>query len=398
MPTTVILKKGRAKPFFYHHPWVFSGAIHRIDGDDPDGSIVEVRADNGDFIGKGYINRQSQIVVRLLTWREDEEVDDGFWRQRIQDAVKLRQEGLRIHESSNAYRLVNSEGDGLPGIIVDKYDRCLVVQFLTLGAIQHKELVCDVLADTCPDASLYERSESVLAEAEGVQSRSGVLRGDEPPDLVEICENGLRFLVDVKRGQKTGTYLDQRENRLSLSRFTRGKRVLDCFCYNGGFAVYAVAKGGAESVTCIDASEHAMQLALRNAALNGVPFFGGITKKADVALRELKSKGDRFDVVVLDPPKFVRSRHGLNRGRRACRETNLLAMQVLEPSGLLFTSSCSQHMDDVTFERTVNEAAVDAGKTLRILHRAGQPPDHPVAAACPETRYLKAYLCYVQDA
>ncbi len=398
MLTTVILKKGRAKPFFYHHPWVFSGAVREIRGDEPDGGIVEVRSEEGDFIAKGYLNRRSQIVVRLLTWREDEAIDDAFWRARIEQAVALREQSLRMAETTNAYRLVNSEGDGLPGLVVDRYGDFLVVRFLALGVHARKERLLDLLTAASPAAGVYERSDGPFAETEGVAPHVGPARGEEPPDLVQIEENGVTFFVDVKRGQKTGAYLDQRENRLWFSRYTRGLRVLDCYTYNGGFGVYAAKLGGAASVTCVDASERAIALARKNAEANGLDNLEFLASRADDALRKFKAAGERFDAIALDPPKFVRSKHGLNKGRKAYRESNLLAMQLLSPEGLLLSCSCSQHMDEETFERTLNEAAVEAGKRLCVLGRAGQPADHAIAAACPESRYLKVYLCHVRDA
>lgn len=398
MDTHVIVKDRRAQPFLFHHPWVFSGAIDGIEGDAADGSIVCVRTRSGEFIGRGYINRQSQITVRLLTWREDEHIDDEFWRKRIQAAVQLRREVLRVHESSNAYRLVNSEGDGTSGLVVDQYDRCLVVQFLTLGTIQRKELIRDLLVDICAPASIYERGELTPAKQEGVTSQSGLLWGEEVPDLVEVRENGLRFFVDVKHGQKTGTYLDQRDNHRLLSAHAQGKRVLDCFTYNGGFAIHAAALGKADRVLAIDASERALELAQKNAEANQVDNVEWRAARADKAMRELREAGERFDVVVLDPPKFARSRGGIKNAHREYQQTNLVAMQLLAPAGLLLTCSCSQFVDDDTFGRILNEAGVQAGKVVQILRRAGQPMDHAVAASCPETRYLKAYLCHVHDA
>ena len=398
MHTQVIVKDRRAEPFFFRHPWVFSGAIARIEGDAADGSIVHVRTRDGAFIGKGYINRQSQITVRLLTWREDEPIDDAFWRRHIENAVTLREQVLRVHESSNAYRLVNSEGDGTPGLIVDKYDRCLVVQFLTLGTLQRKELIRDLLADICAPASMYERGELMPAKQEGVSSQSGLLWGEGVPELVEVRENGLRFFVDVKRGQKTGAYLDQRDNRLLLSAHTQGKRVLDCFTYNGGFAIHAAALGKAERVLAIDASARAIEIAQKNADANGVDNVEWRVSRSNEAMRGLRHAGERFDVVVLDPPKFARSRGGLKNAQKGYHETNLLAMQLLEPDGLLLTCSCSQYVDDEMFSRILNEAAVEADKVLRVLRRAGQPMDHAVVASCPESRYLTAYLCHVQHA
>jgi len=377
---------------------VFSGAVERIDGDGPDGSIVDVVTSDGIFIGKGYINRQSQIVARLLTWREDEEIDDAFWRRRLEGAVALREQTLRVQESSNAYRLINSEGDRLSGLVVDKYDRCLAAQFLTLGTQQRKELICDLLEDLYKPESIYERTALLPADAEGIEPQSGLLRGLDPPGPVEVIENGLRFLVDVKHGQKTGSYLDQRENRLMLAQYTEGKAVLDIFTYNAGFAIHACAKGGAARALAVDVSAPATEIGRTNAQANGLDNVEFRVGRAQDVLRELRQGGERFGVVVVDPPKFARSRGGLKKALKAYRETNLRAMLLLDSDGILLTCSCSQYVDDDTFGRTLNEAAIEAGKVLRVLRRGSQPPDHPVVAACPETRYLKAYLCHVQDA
>ncbi|MBC7225447.1 MAG: class I SAM-dependent rRNA methyltransferase, partial [Anaerolineae bacterium] len=266
MTGTVVLKAGREKPVLRRHPWVFSGAVARIEGRPDDGDVVDVVAEDGTFLARGYLNRRSQIVVRLLTWSPAQQVDEAFWRARLEAAVARR--APLLAEEQGACRLVHAESDGLPGLVVDRYGAYLVIQFLTLGVERRRDLLVGALADLLQPQGIYERDDEAVREKEGLPLQTGVLWGEEPPDLVEIQEGGLRFLVDLRQGHKTGFYLDQRENRQRLLRYAAGREVLNAFAYTGGFGLYAL-KGGAASVVNVDTSEGALDLARQNFARNG---------------------------------------------------------------------------------------------------------------------------------
>jgi len=392
-----ILKPKHAKPLFGRHPWVYRGSIARVEGECVEGQVVRVESAEGKFLGKGYFNPKSQIAVRILTWDEAEEVDEAFWRRRLAAALELREKTLNLTATTNACRLVNSEGDGLPGLIVDQYADYLAVQFLTLGISQHRETILKLLGELRPCAGVFERSEASAIEKEGMKASVGLRSGAEPLEFIEIRENGVRFLVDVRGGHKTGFYLDQRENRAALLPYVRGKRVLDCFTYTGGFALYATA-GGAAAVTALDASEKALALARRNLEQNSVSV--PVTfNRADVPeeLRRLRRDGLKYDVIILDPPSFTQTESGVKKALRGYKDININALRLLEPGGILFTCSCSQHITDELFDRMLSDAAAEAGRPVQILERRGQAKDHPTLAACPETRYLKCYICAISD-
>ena len=403
--TTLILKRGRAKPFFYGHPWVFSGSVERVDGQPADGDLVAVLDHNGNFIAKGFYNGRSQIRARLITWDADEEIDGAFFERRLRAAVALREDVLRLPREgeapaeprlggTDAYRLVYSEGDGLPGLIIDRYADWLIVQILSIGFARRKDELIAALARVCPGKSIFERSDTDVYDKEGIEPHVGVLAGAEPPPLIPVTVHGVRFLVDVRRGQKTGLFLDQRENYRAILPYVRGRRVLDCFAYTGAFALFAKTLGGAKSVLAIELSEDALKLAIKNAAANEatVEFCQG-----DVfgELRRLRAEEQRFGMVILDPPKFARSAADVDNALRGYKDINLVAMQLLESGGILVTCSCSQHVDDLLFQSVLNDAANDVGREVQVLDRRSQSPDHPVAVSCPESRYLKCLLCRV---
>jgi 23S rRNA (cytosine1962-C5)-methyltransferase len=402
----VILKKGRAKPILRRHPWIFSGAIQRLEGDVADGDIVEVRDAGNNWLARGYINRQSQIRVRLLTWCEDEAVDADFWRRRMARAIEGRQ-ALRADSTTTAYRLAHAESDYLPGLIVDRYGDWLVVQFLTRGIDQRRDQIVAMLADLVSPRGIYERSDVDVREKEGLGQRTGLLWGDQPPDLLEVQESGRRFLVDVREGHKTGFYLDQRENRARLSALCDGAEVLDAFAYTGGFAVYA---DNAARVTLVDSSAPALELARRNLALNSAGLAGKVRDpsllgrerrfeyvEGDVftVLRRYRAEGRQFDVIVLDPPKFAHSRRDVQRASRAYKDINLLAFQLLRSGGLLFTFSCSGAVDADLFQKIVFGAVADTERKAQIIGRMSQSSDHPIALTFPEGAYLKGLICRV---
>ncbi len=391
-----MLKPRRAKPFFLHHPWVFSGAVERIEGEPAQGDIVTVADTRGRFIGRGFYNPASQIMVRLFSWNENEQIDEGFWHARLRQAIRLRHDTLRLSQTTNAYRLVYSESDGLPGLIVDRYGDYLVVQHLTAGIAARKDMLLDALLEQLRPHGIMERSDAEELQREGIAPARGLVRGEEPEAFVEIECDGLKFLVDLRGGHKTGFYLDQRENRLAIAGLLRGRRVLDAYTYTGAFAIAAARRGGAAEVLAIDRSEPALELARRNAALNGCENVSFQCGKVEVLLRQLKREGASFGAIILDPPKFARTRSGVSKALRAYRDVNLLAMQLLDPEGILITCCCSGRVTEDAFIMMLNDAAVEAGKKLQIIDRRGQSGDHPIIASCPETSYLKCIIGRIQ--
>jgi 23S rRNA (cytosine1962-C5)-methyltransferase len=396
LESAVILERNRAGPVNQRHPWIYSGAVARVAGDPADGDIVEVRDAGNNWLARGYINRRSQIAVRLLTWRQDERVDADFWRRRLERATAARQV-LASDPTTDAYRLVHAESDYLPGLIVDRYGDWLVAQFLTLGVERWKDELVRLLVGLLDGVQgVYERSDVDVREKEGLAQRTGLLWGQEPPQEIEIVENGCHFLVDVRQGHKTGFYLDQRENRVWLPAFCVGAEVLDAFSYVGGFGVYAVA-GGPKGVTLVDESAAALERAQRNFALNG---FGSVDVEyvegnVFSVLRGYRTQERRFDVVVLDPPKFAHGGREVKRAARAYKDVNLLAFQLLRPGGVLFTFSCSGAVSADLFQKIVFGAALDARRDAQIVSHLAQGVDHPVALTFPEGAYLKGLICRV---
>jgi 23S rRNA (cytosine1962-C5)-methyltransferase len=391
---TVVLKPGREKPVRNHHPWVFSGAVRRIEGQAQDGDLVRVADDRGQYLATGYLNRRSQIIVRLLTWDAEEPMDAGFWRHRLERAVAGR-ERLASDPVTNAYRLVHAEADGLPGLIVDRYSDWLVMQCLTLGMAQRREEIVLLLANLFEPAGIYARDDADVRRKEGLPRETHLLWGAEPPDQVDIVEHGHRFLVDVRRGHKTGFYLDQRENRQRTASYCAGAEVLNTFAYTGGFAIYA-AQAGAQSVVNVDSSADALALAEVNLALNGHAPQEMVAGDAFQVLRRYRDEGRTFDLVILDPPKFASSQAQVMGATRGYKDVNLLAMQILRPGGILATFSCSGLVSADLFQKILFGASVDAGRDVQIVERLAQGLDHPVLLTFPESSYLKGFVCRVQ--
>ena len=391
----LFLKSGRDKPVHNRHPWIFGGAVERIAGDVADGDLVAVRDTQGRFLGRGYLNRQSQITVRMLSWEEDEAIDGTFWRRRIVDAV-ARRRALIDEQATTAYRLIYAESDLLPGLIVDRYDDFLVVQCLTLGIARRQEEIVRALVDVLSPSGVYERSDVDVREREGLPPTAGTLYGSEPPPEIEIVENGYRFLVDVRGGQKTGFYLDQRENRWTLLRYAKNREVLNAFAYTGAFGVYA-AGAGAGPVTHLDTSAEALALADRNVRLNGFHGREDAFVQGNVfqVLRAYRDRGRSFDLIVLDPPKFAPTRKHVHRASRAYKDLNLLAIKLLRPGGILFTFSCSGGIDAALFQKIVFGASVDAQRDVQAIEPLAQGADHPVLLSFPESAYLKGWVCRV---
>lgn len=391
----VILKPGREKSLRARHPWVFSGAIQCVEGEPTNGEAVVVRSADGAFLARAAYSPFSQIRARIWSWSEDEAIDADFFRRRIAAALQARQALIRAEET-NALRLVHAESDGLPGLVVDRYDRTLVLQVLTAGIERWKEDIVDILVDLTGVESVYERSDVDVRKLEGLPEKRGLLRGHEPTEPLRIVEDHLMFEVDVIGGQKTGFYIDQRENRARLKSMAAGRRVLNCFCYTGGFSLYALA-GGATQVISMDSSAEALAGARRNAALNGFALDSVEWVEADVfqQLRRYRDSRQSFDLIVLDPPKFAPTAAQVERAARAYKDINLLAFKLLNPGGLLFTFSCSGGVSAELFQKIVAGAALDANADARIIGHMTQGRDHPVALHFPEGAYLKGLICQV---
>jgi 23S rRNA (cytosine1962-C5)-methyltransferase len=391
----VILKPGRERSPLRGHPWIFSGAIARVAGKPTAGATVEVFSQAGQCLGRGAYSPASQIRVRIWTFTEQEAIDTAFFRRQIQSAL-ARREALQIPRRSHAYRLISAESDGLPGLIVDRYGGFLVCQFLSVGVEQWKHEIVPQLAALDEVRGIYERSDVEVRKKEGLGQTRGLLWGEEPPALLEIEEQGLKFLVDVRQGHKTGFYLDQRDNRRLVRERSAGKAVLNCFAYTGGFGLAAL-QGGAEQVTNVEDVAGLIELTERNLTLNGFDPGRCSNLKADVfrLLRQYQEQGRSFDLIVLDPPKFAESQGHLQRASRGYKDINRLAFKLLRPNGLLFTFSCSGLMKPELFQKIVADAAIDAGRDGQILQWLGQAPDHPVRLQIPESHYLKGLLVTV---
>lgn len=399
-----VIHDNRLRAIRRRHPWVFSGAIMRLDGDPAPGDLVTVADGAGEFLARGYWNPHSDIRIRLVTWREDEFLDEAFWRDRLSRAIAGRHVENRIHElgTANAYRLVNAESDGIPGLVVDRYGDWLVVQALTLGIAERKDMLADLLVELLSPAGIYERSDVDVRQKEGLAPETGVLRGEAPPELIEIDENGRRFLVDVRQGHKTGFYLDQRENRAIIGDWFRSderasqRTVLNAFAYTGGFAVYALGSL-VKRVINVDSSAEALALARRNVALNGYRTDDDDFVEGDVfqVLRYYRDAGQQFDMIILDPPKFAQSPRQVENAARGYKDINLMAFRLLRPGGLLATFSCSGAVTADLFQKIVFSAVLDAGREAQIIRWLAQAPDHPVALTFPEGGYLKGLLCRV---
>jgi 23S rRNA (cytosine1962-C5)-methyltransferase len=394
---TLVIKKGREKPIRNRHPWIFSGAVARVEGQPEPGDIVDVVDGRGAFLARAYYNPQSQINGRILTWNPDEPIDDSFWRRKIERALAGRA-ALALEPQTNAYRLINAESDGLPGLIVDKYDDFLVMQCLTLGIDGRKQTLINLLADSLYPAGIVERSDVSVRRQEGLDEVKGCAWGQEPPAELLVLENGHTFGVDLLAGHKTGFYLDQRDNRTAVCQpqFVAGKAILNVFAYTGGFALYAAANGAGPIVN-IDSSTEALTLAEKNVLRDGKNRSSDeyIAGDAFEVLRYYRDEGRQFDMVILDPPKFAHSRRDVKRAARGYKDLNWLALRLLRPGGLLATFSCSGRVSADLFQKIVFGAAVDAGREGQIIQQLGQAPDHPILLTFPESAYLKGLLCRV---
>lgn len=392
----VILRPGRDKPVRQRHPWIFSGSIARLPAGTPDGAIVEVSDSGGGWLARGYLNRASQIQVRLLTWDADEAIDGDFWRRRLACAVAAR---APLAAESNALRLVNAESDFLPGLTVDQAGDFLVLQAGTLAVDQRKGEFAALLLELTGARGVVERSDAALRKLEGLEAATGLLAGDAPAGPVEVHEHGARFLADLFGGQKTGFYSDQRANRQRVAAYCAGQRVLNAFAYMGAFGVHALLHG-ATHVTNVDSSYEALEGAEANLRLNGLDpeaVAENIAGDVFTVLRDFRREPDRQDygIVILDPPKFAHHQGQVERALRGYKDINLQALHLLPPGGILATFSCSGLVSAELFQKVVFGAAVDAGRAVQVLEWLRQDRDHPVALTFPEGEYLKGLICRV---
>lgn len=391
---TVIVKRKRALPFHHRHPWVFSGAVHRVEGGPEVGDEVDLMTSDGEFIARGLFNPKSNIKVRLYAWDADAVFDREFWAKRIDAAIHFRNR-LFGNERATACRLIFSESDGLSGLTVDRYGDWLLVQFTSLAMWQRREELISILEDRLHPAGIWLRTEKGIRESEGLEAHDGPVKGGRPPQPLVIEGQGLRFNVDVVEGQKTGFYFDQRDNRQAAARYAAGARVLDVFCYSGAFGIAAL-RAGARDVLSVDVSEKALELAKSNADLNGVGDRMWFQKgEAFRVMEELYENNERFDMVVLDPPKMTRHRAGIAKALRGYHSLNRLAVGLLNPSGILVTCSCSGLVPGDEFVQMLSDVALRSNRAIQILESRGQAADHPVAVHCLETAYLKCFICRV---
>ncbi len=385
----MFLAKGKGLRVENGHPWVFKYEVQKIDGEFEDGDIVDVLNFKGKFVGKGFINSKSQILVRLLT-RKNEEINIDFFRKRVQDAWNYRKS---IGYTQNC-RLIFAEADFLPGLIVDKFGDVLVMQTLSKGVDKFKDKLVEILVEVVNPKAIYERNDARVREIEGLDLRKGFLYGSSSIE-VEIEENGIKMIVDIENGQKTGYFLDQKENRVAIRNFVKDKVVLDCFCHTGGFTINA-AKFGASKVIGVDISDTAIEQAVKNAKLNRVESkCEFVVANVFDYLNELDDKKEKYDMIILDPPAFAKSIQSLENAKRGYKEINLRAMKILKKGGILVTCSCSHYMKPDLFFEVIKDAAKDAKKTLRLIEYRTQAKDHPYLINYEESLYLKCFIFQV---
>jgi 23S rRNA (cytosine1962-C5)-methyltransferase len=389
-----ILKPRKARPFYGRHPWVLDSALARIIGGAADGEVVDLVTDTGKFVERGIYNSRSRIRVRLYTWDNTQSLDNVFWRARLEAALRLRHK-LGLDAPQGGARLVFSEADGLSGLVVDRYAQWLAVQVTGLGMAGRLGELMPVLVELARPRGIFIRTEKGVASAEGIELRDGLYWGESPDGPVFIEEHGLRYGVDLAEGQKTGFYLDQRDNRRAVAAYCAGQRVLDMFCYSGGFSLQAALHGKARETLGIDSSPKAIALARANAELNGATVARFEAADCFGALQGLAAEGQKFGVVVVDPPKFARSRGALDDALRAYHKLNRLAIDVLEPGGILVTCSCSGHVSREDFLYMLLGVAEQSRRDIQVLEMRGAAPDHPLSVTCLESEYLKCFVCRV---
>lgn len=397
MSAKVVIKPRRAKPFWLGEPWVYDGSVERVKGtrDLADGDDVEVLDSEGRTIGFGFFNGRSRIRVRLVSG-PDRPIDEALIIERLDRAVQLRVDRLRFDGETDAYRLVHAEGDGLPGLVIDRLGDYLVMQIDSLGMRRYRDPIVHRLARRLSPIGIFERVSHTAREQEGIEALDGVAFGDAPHGPVAVVESDVRYLVDVRLGQKTGFYTDQRENRLALARWSHGADFLDAFSYTGAFGLTAMVRGQAARVTAIDSSKPALEAAAANAVLNGISVFEPVQANVLRQLDHWRKEGRAFDVVSLDPPKLVPKAGDLMRGLKLYHEINVKGISTTKDGGILATSSCSQHVGEADFMRMIAAAAFEARARLQLLHVGGQGADHPVLLPHEDSRYLKFLIFRVE--
>lgn len=393
---SLILQPGKERPLRQRHPWVFSGAVGRVQGYIAQGGVIDICDAAGEWLARGTWSAGSQIRARVFTWQPDELIDDDFLRSRLMRAIEARRM-LGLLEPGSACRLVYAESDGLPGLIVDRYGEFLSVQILTQGMAARQAVIIEALVDLLAPQGIFERSDPEMREKEGLPPGEGLLWGTQPPAQLEIRHpGGLISLVDLQAGQKTGAYLDQAGNRLRVASYCQDQAVLDCFSYTGGFTI-AAARAGAAQITAVDSSESALELLRNNLRVNQIADSSVETVASDVfrLLRQYRLEERQFDTIILDPPKFAHSQGQIERATRGYKDINLIAMQLLRPGGVLATFSCSGLVSPDLFQKVVFGAALDARRDVQVIERLAQSPDHPLLLTFPEGEYLKGFICRV---
>ncbi|EPR3206663.1 23S rRNA (cytosine(1962)-C(5))-methyltransferase RlmI [Enterobacter hormaechei] len=395
MSVRLVLAKGREKSLLRRHPWVFSGAVARMEGKASLGETIDIVDHQGKWLARGAYSPASQIRARVWTFNKEEAIDIDFFVRRLQQAQQWR-EWLAKRDGLDSYRLIAGESDGLPGVTIDRFGNFLVLQLLSAGAEYQRAALISALQTLFPECAIYDRSDVAVRKKEGMELTQGPVTGELPPALLPIEEHGMKLLVDIQGGHKTGYYLDQRDSRLATRQYVADKRVLNCFSYTGGFAVSALM-GGCAQVVSVDTSQEALDVAKQNVELNKLDLSKAEFVRDDVfkLLRKYRDQGEKFDVIVMDPPKFVENKSQLMGACRGYKDINMLAIQLLNPGGVLLTFSCSGLMTTDLFQKIIADAAIDAGRDVQFIDQFRQAADHPVIATYPEGLYLKGFACRV---
>ncbi|AJI94305.1 ribosomal RNA large subunit methyltransferase I [Yersinia ruckeri] len=391
----LFLAKGREKSLIRRHPWVFSGAVERIEGKPLPGETIDIMDSQGKWLARGAYSPESQLRARIWTFMQDESIDNAFFIRRLQRAQSWR-DWIAQRDGLDSYRLIAGESDGLPGVTIDRFQNFFVLQLLSAGAEYHREALVAALQHCYPDCSIYDRSDVSVRKKEGMELTQGPILGDIPPALLPIKEHGMKLLVDIQQGHKTGFYLDQRDSRLAARNYAKGRRVLNCFSYTGAFAVAALM-GGCEQVISVDTSQAALDIAKQNVELNQLDLSKAEFIRDDVfqLLRHYRTQGEKFDMIIMDPPKFVENKNQLASACRGYKDINMLALQLLRPGGILLSFSCSGLMPNDLFQKILADAALDASCDIQFVEQFRQAADHPVIATYPEGLYLKGFACRV---
>lgn len=391
----LFLARGREKSLLRRHPWIFSGAVQRLEGKANPGETIDIHDSQGKWLARAAYSPASQIVARVWTFQQNEEIDREFFIRRLQQAQSSR-DWLAQRDGLTGYRLIAGESDGLPGITIDRFQNFLVLQLLSAGAEYQRATLVSALQQCYPECSIYDRSDVSVRKKEGLELTQGTVCGEIPPPLLAITEHGMQLLVDIQHGHKTGFYLDQRDSRLAACKYAKGRRVLNCFSYTGAFAVAAL-KGECEQVVSVDTSQSVLDIAKQNVELNQLDLSKAEFVRDDVfqLLRKYRTQGEKFDMIIMDPPKFVENKSQLASACRGYKDINMLAIQLLRPGGILLSFSCSGLMPTDLFQKILADAALDAGHDIQFIEQFRQAADHPVIATYPEGLYLKGFACRI---